>query len=167
MHEVGEIKINKSKHEMPLAIVLFNESYWQCPLCRIAVRFCDSLMEPQQSVPWGASQGLTSQGEAPWGTEGGPTKGEYPRDWLFGSAKGEWNRNAYFIKMYKLRNCLEEKIGFLLSRPLNVELPSNLLHSYWLLSPERRGLYLPAFIFSFKSFKCCIIKVSQILLDKK
>lgn len=111
MHEVGEIKINKSKHEMPLAIVLFNESYWQCPLCRIAVRFCDSLMEPQQSVPWGASQGLTSQGEAPWGTEGGPTKGEYPRDWLFGSAKGEWNRNAYFIKMYKLKNCLEEKLA--------------------------------------------------------
>ena len=42
-------------------------------------------------------------------------------DWLFGPAKGEWNRDAYFIKMYKVKNCLEKKIGFLLSRPLSVE----------------------------------------------
>ena len=87
-------------------------------------------MEPQQSVPRGVTQGLTSQGEAPWGTEGGPTKGECHRDWLFGPAKGEWNRDAYFIKMYKVKKCLEKTIGYLLSRPLNVELPSNLLHGY-------------------------------------
>ena len=86
-------------------------------------------------------------------------------DWLFGPAKGEWNRDAYFIKMYKVKNCLEKKIGFLLSRPLSVEfLTICSIICSWLLSPEQRALYLPAFIFS---VKCCIIKVSPTLLDEK
>ena len=76
-------------------------------------------------------------------------------DWLFGPAKGEWNRDAYFIKMYKVKNCLEKKIGFLLSRPLSVKiLPICSIICSWLL----------ALIFS---VKCCIIKVSPTLLDEK
>ena len=67
-------------------------------------------------------------------------------DWLFDPAKGEWNRDAYFIEMYKVKNCLEKKIGFLLSRPLSVELPSNLLHNLFLAPFTRaKGSLSPRF----------------------
>ena len=87
--------------------------------------------------------------EAPWVTEHGLTKGEcsvHQGDWLFGPAKEEWNRDAYFIKMYKVKNCLEKKIVFLLSRPLSVELPSNLLHNLFLTPFTRaKGSLSPRF----------------------
>lgn len=165
MHEVGEINTINMKylwHLFCLMKVTDNAHYVALQLDFVTVSWNlnnQSLGEHPRDWPpkWrhpGELSVYSPRGSAQ------STKG----DWLFGPAKGEWNRDAYFIKMYKVKNCLEKKIGFLLSRPLSVELPSNLLHCSRLLSSEQRVLYLPAFMFSVRS---CIIKVSPILLDKK